>query len=368
MDEIKKRMEELQSSHSQTLDELKAYQSAIIWEIVGKLAFYFKSEDTSKRFCEWSPEEVPKPKATWEETENEVLRCISERSQKFVQDWEDEEQEFATAQEKMIKHFCEKYSLMEEEVRMVEDEVLFLNEKSKGVHLEQFTTTRSQKGIQKLPPVTTFPVWLKQGLASVVIESPLSIGTLLSKIKEKLNYQTKLQMYEKDPCAYMSRRSQECLKVISTQDRVLCFIETQLEDSIQLLRQMREKIPKLIEGDQQLYQQLLEDTRSKAEIQNFYEPLNNMLESLKQDVTVYTVKEIRRSDFTSKELTWTEQETSIVGRGSFSNVYSGVLSRKGEPTVKVALKAYREPLTRDNVWHFIDEEQALRFVLVIKAQ
>ncbi|KAL9963754.1 hypothetical protein ACROYT_G027290 [Oculina patagonica] len=294
MEELKKRMEELQSSHGQTLDKLSEYQSELIWEIMGKLAFHFKSQDTSKRFCEWSPDEVPAPGATWEETENEVLRCISERSQKFVQDWEDEEREFATARDKMIKTLCQNF------------------------------------------------------------------GALLSKIKEKLNYQTKLQSYEKDPCAYMSNRCRESLKVISTQDHLLVFIQAQLEDSIHLLRQMREKIPKLIEGDQQLYHKLLEDTRSTTEIQNFYEPHKNTLESLKRDVTVYKVKEIRRSDFTAKELRWTENSKSIIGTGSFSIIYSGVLSRKGEREVKVALKVYKDRLTRENVWHFIDEEQALR--------
>ena len=361
MEELRKRMEELQSSHRQTLDELSEYQSELIWEIMGKLAFYFKSDDTRKRFCEWSPAEVPMPKPTWEETENEVLKYISERCQKFVQDWEDEEHEFAKAQDKMIKHFCEKYSLMEEEVRMAEEELLFVYEKP-DVHHEQFTTRKSQKRIQKLPPASTFPVWLTQGLASIVIDPSFSFWAFLSKIKEILNYPTKLQIYEKDPCAYMSERCLESLKVISNQDRLLCFIKAQLEDSIQLLKQMREKIPKLIEGDQQLYQQLLEDTRSKTEIQNVYEPLNTMLESLKRDVTFYSVTEIRRSDFTTRETMWAEDAESIIGRGSFSIVYSGVLSRKGEPAVKVALKVYNELLTRENVWHFIDEEQPLRFV------
>lgn len=357
MKETKKRMEELQSSQKHTFDELSKYQSDTIWEIMGKLAFHFKSEDTSKRFCKWSPDEVPAPKATWEETENEILRCISERSQQFVQDWEDEEHEFATAQDKMIEYLCKLYSLMEEEICMVEEEVIFVEEKPEDLHHDQ-CTTKTRERFQTLSTASTSPVWLRQGLASVVIGSPFSFGALISKIKEKLKFQTK--MYKSDPCTYMSNRCHESLKVISAQDRLLPFINAQLEDSMQFLRQMREKIPTLIEGDQQLYQQLLEDTRSNTDIQNFYEPLNTRLESLKRDVAVYTVKEIRRSDFTTRELQWTEE--SIIGTGSFSTVYSGVLSRKEEPAVKVALKVYADLLTSDNVWHFIGEEQALRFV------
>lgn len=360
MKKIKKRMEELQSSQKQTIDELGEYQTSVIWEIMGKLAFHFKTQDTSAQFCKWSPDEVPAPKATWIETENEVLKCISERSQHFVQDWEDDEHEFAKAQNEMIKFLCKKFNLMEEEIRKVE-EVLFVDETPNVLYQEQRTIAKTQERFQKVPIVNTNPVWLRQGLASVVIRSPFS--TLLSKIKEKLNFQTEFQQYKKEPCDYMSKRCHTaCLEVFSAQDRLLPFINEQLEDSVQVLKQIKEKIPKLIEGDKQLYQQLLTDTRSKTDIQNFYEPLNARLETLMRDVTLYTVKEIRRSDFTSRDIKWTEDSKSIIGRGSFSTVYTGFLSRKEEVEVKVALKVYTDSLTRENVWHFIEEEQALRFV------
>lgn len=77
---------------------------------------------------------------------------------------------------------------------------------------------------------------------------------------------------------------------------------------------------------------------------------------------MFNIKEIRKSDFSRGELKWSEDEKSFIGRGTFSTVYCGVLSRKGKSEIKVALKVYSNPLESHNVWHFIDEERALRYV------
>ena len=129
---------------------------------------------------------------------------------------------------------------------------------------------------------------------------------------------------------------------------------------------MKAKISRLRERDKKLYQQLLTETRSKFEIQGIYQPMSLQLESLRQNITVFNIKEIRKSDFSRGELKWNEEEIStVIGRGTFSTVYRGVLSQRGQLEIKVALKVYRNPLQSHNVWHFIDEERALRFVFFL---
>ena len=53
-------------------------------------------------------------------------------------------------------------------------------------------------------------------------------------------------------------------------------------------------------------------------------------------------------------------DKSIVGRRSFSTVYSGILLRKGKPEVELALKVYNIPFRSNNISHFFAEEYALR--------
>ena len=362
MTEIKKRMEELQRSQSETIEELGKYQTQLIWEITGKLAFHFKGTDTSTRFCKWSPAEVPVPEATWEETEDKILRSILKRSHQFVQEWEDDEHEFAKAQDKIIKDLGEKYNIMEEEIRKVEDEVLFVNGTAEVFQQEKRTTGLQNipERFQNVPTANETPAWFRQGLASVVIRSTLS--NIVTRFMERLDFPRKLKKYQTDGCAYMSERCKASLKVLSHQEHLLPFIKEQLKDSVRVLNQIKEKIPKLIEGDKQLYEQLLSDTRSKADIQNFFEPIRKKLESLKGQVSVYDMTEIRQSDFFEGDLKWTEDYRSIVGRGTLSTVYVGELSRKGEKEVKVALKVYTDLLSKENVGQFLNEDMTMRFV------
>ena len=352
------RMKELQISQKRKFDELSEFQSKILQKIIEKLVVYFKSADTAKQFCKWSPSEAPQAKETWQETKSEVLNCISQRTHQFVQYWEDEEHEFAQAQVLLTKYCCEKYLVMEEEIRQVENE--FDDVEQEVPKHEEITPTKSRSKWQRKFTETT-PVWLRQGLASVVVGSPL--GSFGAKIKKKLHYKSKLERYVDDPCDYLSRRSRKCLKAIATQDRLLPFINKQLEDAVQFLKQIKDKIPKLLESDEALYKNLLEVGRSKTQVQEIYQPLERQVESLTRELTVYNLTEMRKSDFTDDELKWDGKFESIIGHGSFSTVYRGALTREGEPEVKVALKVYKDPLTTRNVWHFVDEERALRFVL-----
>ena len=358
------RMEELRISQQLNFDELSQYQSKVLEQIIQKLAAYFNSDDTAKKFCTWSPSEAPESKATWQETKSEVLNCISERTHQFVQYWEDDEHEFARAQDLLIKYCSEKLQVMEEEIRELEEDVIFCNFELETPKHEVVTPANPRQKPRRNVSETT-PLWLRQGLASVIVGSPLDLFG--AKLKKTLRYKSKLETYVDEPCDYLSRRSRKCLKVIATQERLLPFINTQLADAVQFLKQIKNKIAKLLESDEQLYKQLLEDKRSKTQIQEIYQPLDKEIESLTRELTVYNLKEMRKSDFTNDELEWDGNDISIIGSGSFSIVYKGALARKGEPQRKVALKVYTDPLTTSNVWYFVDEERALRCVLCMLA-
>ena len=348
---VKSRMDGLKSSQERRFDELSQHQQQVFQEIVKKLVEHFKSEKTIKRFCEWSMDEAPSALATWRETKGEALKCISERVHQFVQQWEDDKHEFKNAQDSLIQCCTERYDVMAEEIYKVEEQT-----EADVSQDEDVTQSRSRK--------STAPPWFRQGLASVVVGSS-GVLSKLSKLgargKKTPRFKlTKLERYNNSPCGYMSQRSRKCLDGFATQDRLLPFITEQLEDAVQFLRQIKENIRKLREGDEQLYLQLIEHKRSKTEIQEIYEPLKKQIRMLQYGLTVYNVSEVMTSDFTDEELKCDEKWESIIGEGSFSTVYKGVISRKGQPAIEVALKRYREPLTTNNAWHFVDEERALR--------
>ena len=353
LSKAKTRIQDLKESQQRKFDELSKYQSEILEDIIAKLSKYFKSEETVKQFGEWSPDEAPEVKETWLLTKDEVLKCISKRAQQFVQNWEDETHEFASAQVSLAEFCCKNYVFMEEAIHQVEENV-FLDADEDATH--------SREKARKVSKDSA-PIWLRQGLAPVIVGSPLKTLGLLKTVKKKLHYKGKRERYQEDPSAYMSKRSKKCLAMIGTQDRLLPLINEQLKDAVQCLKQLKDKMPKLLECNDKFYQKLLDDDRSKSEVRETYEPLSLETEFLRRELTVFSLREMRKSDFTRDELKWDEHRQSIIGRGSFSTVYKGILAQSGKPEVKVAIKQYLHPLRASNVWHFVNEERALRFVL-----
>ena len=251
---------------------------------------------------------------------------------------------------------------MEKEILQVGEYVLFGADDADITQEEDATETTSRAKSRKVTEDTT-PIWFRQGLAPVVVGSPIKTLGLFKTVKKTFHYRGKRERYQEDPSAYMSKRSEKCLALIGNQDRLLPFIQEQLKDAVQCLRKIKYKIPKLLECDNKLYQKLLDDDRSKAEIHEIYKPLARQAKLLRGELSVFSLREMRKSDFTRDELKWDEHRQSIIGRGTFSTVYKGILSQSGKPEVKVAIKEYIHPLSVSNVLHFVDEEKALRFVL-----
>ena len=360
---VQRRIKELQESQQRKFDELSQHQSEILAGIIAKLSEYFKSEGMVKQFCYWSPNEAPEVKETWQLTKDEVLKCISKRTQQLIQNWEDETHEFASAQDSLTKFCCKKYDIIEAEIQKVGEQVLLDVDDIDITQDEDETQTHSRAKSRKVAKGSAPTTWLRQGLAPVTVGSPIKTLGLFKTVKKKFHYKGKRKRYQEDPSGYMSKRSKKCLAVISTQDRLLPFINEQLKDAVQCLKQIKEKMLKLLESESMLYQRLLDDNRSNTEKREIYEPLAMEAEFLRRELSVFSLREMRKSDFTRDELKWDEHRQSIIGRGSFSTVYRGILTQSGKPEVKVALKEYIHPLSTSNVWHFVDEEKALRFVL-----
>ncbi|PFX16121.1 MAP kinase kinase kinase wis4 [Stylophora pistillata] len=362
MQKVMARMAELEKSQDQLFNELSEYQAEVIKKVINNLAAYFKSEETTRRFCTWSLSDLPEAKATWEETESEALRCISERARTFVQKWEEDEGHFARTQGTLIKYCSVKYDIMEEEIRYLQVEAGRPEQGNPSCeppkrHTSRRRFPRIHSGLQG-----STPMWFRQGLTSVVLDTPF-IYNFPEKLKRNFQHKKKLETFKRAPDAYMQMESMKCLGLIANEESLLPFINDQLKDAVQFLKNIKAKISRLREGDKLLYSKLREaNSRSTLQIKEVYEPIRSRLEVLKREVTVFEVNSLRTSDFSSKELQWNQDDKSIVGRGSFATVYSGVLLRQGQPKVEVALKVYNNPLRSSNISHFIGEEYSLRYL------
>ncbi|XP_022796283.1 serine/threonine-protein kinase 33-like [Stylophora pistillata] len=279
----------------------------VIKGIITDLVAHFKSDDIANKFCSWHEYEIPVIKPTWEEAKSEVLRCISERAREFIQEWEDEKHHFAKSYVSLIRLCIEKYDIMEEDLRNVEEGALSENSVQNRPNGAYSTLPTIQpKTLLKKPPSGKAPVWHRQGLASVVLRTTL-MASLTKKLKRNFQYKKKLEDFKTNPNSYMEKKSKKCLRIIANEDSLLPFINEQLEDAVQFLVQIKAEIPRIRD----------------------------------------------------EELLWNQDDKYIVGKGTFSSVYSGILLQEGQPETKVALKVNNSSLRSSNVWHSTKEEKVL---------
>ncbi|XP_022802300.1 uncharacterized protein LOC111339838 [Stylophora pistillata] len=352
---------ELEKSQDQLVDELREYQRQIIQGIITDLITYFKSDEIEKKFCEWDQYEIPEAKRTWEETKHEVLSCISERAREFVQQWEDKKHPFAKSHDALIQLCAEKYDIMEEDIRKIDEETLPGNpeeDSSSGESLEQRVSRKSR--LSEKHRSSNAPLWLRQGLTSVVLTTPF-MAALTQKLKKKFQYQRKLEQFRNDRRLYVEKKSKKCLKLIAKEDSLLPFITEQLDDAVQFLVQIKAKVPKLRQSYKKFYRQLLADSRSAFEIQGIYQPINSRVDILRTEIAVFEVTFMRTSDISAGQLhiQWSQYDESIVGKGNLSTVYRGVLNREGQPETQVALKVYNSPIENTNMRRFTEKEEVL---------
>ena len=206
-----------------------------------------------------------------------------------MQEREDRENDFAKGQDALLKYCTEKYDIMEEDIQKMEEVALCDEIEQESPTCEPSRPPRSGKKPSKTSLDVSTSVWFRQGLSSVVVGVPF-FGVFTQKFKHSIQYNRKLQSYNKDPSVYMKKRSEKCLKIIANEDRLLPCITGQLDDAVQFLSEIKTKIPRLRENDKKLYRQLLTESRSKLEIQGAYEPLRSRLEDLKRGIMVLNIK------------------------------------------------------------------------------
>ena len=335
------------------MEDLKKYLKKREKGAVEKLSKHLSSEEVKARFTSWTLDEVPKAESSWEVTENQIMKVLSTRLREIIQQWEEDNQVFTNARESLVQHFQQRYNFVEEQLRNLQDTVVANN-----VEVRQAAPIDSAGfGLgEKIVIGVTSPIWLPLSLVGLVIGVPI-VGALA--IKEKLEDKRKIKKYEENKCAFMALQSIIYLALVRNEIVLQSFVKNQLEDARLCLRQIEARIPELIQADKTLCEQLIDETRSKEEIQKFYQPIMDEGSRLRGQLAVFGILQVRASDISSEELDWEQDTSSCLGIGAFGAVYQGTMRRHGlvQP---VALKVCKEVLDAKNACEILAEVELLR--------
>ena len=330
------------------------------------LTSYFQSEEVMRDFCTWQEKDLPYiddchrtnttlMKATYK-------RCIEERFQSFLENWENKEKLFAKAHEDLERQFQQSFCNLENDIRDI-DRVL-VGDSRDG--FPPFGTPAGSLCTPLHPNMKKFlvltlgifmPVMIPVGLAAGVLSAPV-LGYLL------IDKHLKERQLKSNVSTDLSQLSKEFLKD-SVNDEVLNHVRRTLSNEMN-------RIAKVQICHRQLtakYEQRCKDlTKSKDELRDketlekcgpLCEKLQEMSDKLMFDAIQTGVQVMNPPcQIDSKSLRYKVQHS--LGSGSFGAVFEGKFTPPGQERKKVAVKELKEATCPSSVVSFLQEASILK--------
>ena len=349
------RLQSIEREQGTVGKQLQLHLQKMTDKAVSALSTYLKSSEVMQQFSSWTLDEVPKTKESWEITQNYIQNALRRRIREKIKEWEEKNHVFSDARASLIQNFQERFRYVEGQLRTLEGSVLAggaaRSASGRPVSDDLSVAKKVMIGV-------TSPLWFPIGLVVLVVGVPV-LGAIA--FKGKLENWNKTRQYNNDKCAFMSKASQEYLNEVVQEQHLRPFVMEQLKEARVCLKQVLDRIPQLIEEDKMLCQQLSNENRSKKEVEDFYTPLLEKSEQIRDEMALFGIKEVRTMDISCDDLEW--QDDAPLGSGAFASVYRGKLRIRGEnKPVVVAVKVWKDELDEVTASGFISETEILRLV------
>ena len=346
------RLASIEKQQDKVVEDLDNYLRDHVTGAIQYLSAYLSSEEVKARFISWAPDEVPSAEDAWKETEDKIMKVLSRRLHVIIEQWEEDNQVFKNARESVVQYFKQRYNLVEEQLRNFEGTVAAdCVDVTRGVALNSGLTMGG-----KIALGITSPIWIPLGLLTLVIGAPaVSIKAMKDKVESKM----KIKKYDADKCAFMARESAKYLDEAKNEHALQKFVKDQLEDANLCLKQIKSRIPKLIQADKMLCEQLVNETRSQRELEDLYKPIIEEGSRLRGQLAAFGIREARTDVISSEDLAWKEDAHSLHACSKFAAVYHGTMRRQGV-VQQVALKVYNDVLNAKNASLIKAEMEPLR--------
>ena len=94
-EKIADRIKEIEKEQSKVITDLNVYRKKRLNGALRELSEYLSSEVVKARFTSWTKDEVQGPENSWEVTENQIAKVLSQRLGELIEQWEEDKQVFA---------------------------------------------------------------------------------------------------------------------------------------------------------------------------------------------------------------------------------------------------------------------------------
>ena len=368
------RLRKLQAEQESSKEELGRHLRQEIDQAIGVLIDHLKSPEVIESFCRWNSHELPDVEGSWEVTESAIMKLIQNRLQTRIEEWEGKHQLFARARKSVVTFFLSKYNYLENELRGVEVDV------SKATATPESTTENESTEEQFLNNISNFsnpleskialgimiPFLIPATLVGIALAVPVTLLILpvagIKSIVDHVQDTKKKRKYKKDRSEFVNKLSQKYLEKVATPRSLKPLVEDQLMQAVNCLAELEAKIPMLVEADMKLCQQLIDESRSKKDIEAQYRPRKDKCERLRGELAYFGSLEIRGMAIAWESLEWEVSEKVDLNHSLPPGIYQGRISKgRYASSRQVTLKVYKEVLTSSNAIKCLEDEATMRY-------
>ncbi len=155
-----------------------------------------------------------------------------------------------------------------------------------------------------------------------------------------------LQGYVDNPVEFMKKRSTSELCKVSDLDNVTKYVTQQMEPVREYLDAMREAVPKLVKRNRKLMEDILNDKRTRQEIEDKNLRYETIIPELQQKLSEFGSSHVREYDFRAEQVEMvTIQDAFFAKRNRMLGIWTEVKHAQlqhNEQRRAVSVKTYRE--------------------------
>ena len=348
---------------------IRKFEDAItsyVKQVQEKLASYLQSEEFRRKFFRWTEDDLPKTEGGQNFSKMETFsRCIEQRFEYTLQNWESKENVFSQAHLELKARFDRGFLEFEREIRDI-DRILV------GGDVEDYRPFEIRPGRMFSPVdsrmkkflvmtgVIFWPVLMSVGLVAGVLSAPilgvLAVGKHLKEQHPKTNC-----------CQALKDLSAEFLEDFITH-KIRSYVQDKFSEETNRIASIKRCHQQLITKYEQRCKDLTksEDESRDKEILKKYSPLYTNFKNLNEDLMFDAIQngiqvmnppcqlEVGRIQYNESE------SKAYVGEGSFSKVYKGRYFPPGRGRKDIAVKKIRNHPDPSNVTAFLKEAAMLK--------
>ncbi|XP_061179749.1 uncharacterized protein LOC133188377 [Saccostrea echinata] len=357
--EVEKRLKTLKDETEDVKVRMELAAEVKCKHIAEQLTGHLNNPETQNRMFKWHTDDLP---------DDSDLDLIKYKSKQIIQDKINNE----------IVQWCQEndiegtsshlFDLFIKECKMIKGNYTEIDQIIQGIkppiadgNVPQAVETSSDFDVSKtrsifplqerIALVAFAPLWLPLVIGASVLALPVAIGMLIKDVVEE---RQKIKHYRENKVSHILKWAEEELKCYSTELVFSGLQQTYLREFMSSIKLVCENIiPKQIEADEELIENIVKENRDSQTIRQEYTPIEQKCKEIVGELLCFKLQHL--SECQPRILKELEQ----VGRGAYSTVVSCEVEIR-QKQERCAVKKMTSPLNSENIYLHLTEAANLR--------